>query len=92
MVNVTCVYESSDKLKFQFIRNYTDHSTVPVTEPDDNYPPVSENGVQKWKHEKVFHFKVDKALKSVICQVINENGNIFGTVYALINPGCVYDT
>lgn len=88
VVNVTCLCESSDKLTIRFIKNFSSHSII-IDEYGEMFPSVNAE-IPKWEGEKKFTFTIDSSLKSVICQVVNENGTILAMVSALIHPGFVF--
>ncbi len=88
-VNVTCSYDSSDKFKIQFVQNFTTFSSI-IVDKIDVVVPLHRGNFTHWHGEKSLLIEVQPSLRSILCQVVNDSGTIFGSVNALIEPGFVF--
>ncbi|XP_065222037.1 basement membrane-specific heparan sulfate proteoglycan core protein isoform X4 [Planococcus citri] len=83
-VTFTCSYESSERLFIRFVKNYTTNNEILLKDTTDLL--MSQITYTKLEGQKSVQIVIEPNLQFIICQVVDENGLIFGTINAKIFP------
>ena len=78
-VNLSCVYKSSDQFSIVFWKTYTNiDKKGPFKNPDELH--LFSNSTNVWMGKQNFTFIIEPNLSGIICVVMKENTNLFGSL------------